>query len=147
MAGERTGLDCKAYRNTGSWGAPAWDEVPQFRDVSYDDERGQADVSSRGSKFRTTKGTLRDVTIEGELIWQRGNAVLTAIRQAYEAGNTVELAFMDGDITVTGAEGPHAHWEIVKFGRNEPLEEGVVVPITMKPGPYPAGEEPEWLIS
>lgn len=40
---------------------------------------------------------------------------------------------MDGDIQASGNEGLAGNFSVTNFSRNEPLEEGVTVSVTVKP--------------
>ena len=73
--GVKLGLHAKLYRNTGSGGTPAWNEIPNVRDVTLNLETGEADVSTRGNGgWRANIGTLKGVLPASlpEAIFRRG---------------------------------------------------------------------------
>lgn len=45
----KLGLNCKVYRNTGTYAQPTWDEIPNVRNVTLNLERGEADITSRAN--------------------------------------------------------------------------------------------------
>lgn len=130
---EKVGLDCKAYRNTGSYNAPTWSEVTIMRDLTLNLSKGEADVSSRGSRWKKMKSALKEASFEFEILGDTANAHYTALRNAYLNDTTLDLAFADGDITVGGTEYWRGDVEIFQFNRGEPLEDGAKVSVTAKP--------------
>ena len=133
----KLGLDAKLYRNTGTYITPTWDLIGNVKDVTLNLESGEADVSTRGNNgWRATVGTLKDASIEFEMVWDTGDMDFSAIRDAYFNNTTVELAVMDGLITGTGSSGSQglrATCRITNFSRNEALEEALTVSVTAKP--------------
>lgn len=140
----KLGLDAKLFRNTGTYGTPAWNEIKNVRDVTLSLEAGEADVTTRGNNgWRATVATLKDGSIEFEMVWDSEDDDFTAIRDAFLNKAAVELAVMDGDILTTGSQGLRASFMVTSFSRNEPLEEAITVSVTMKPT-YSANP-PSWM--
>ena len=143
----KLGLDARLYRNTGSYASPVWESLLDIKDLTLSLEKGEADVSTRGSGgFRLTKGTLKDASIEFQL---QHNSETTptaqrkALRDAFLGNAGVELAVMDGDITTVGTEGLRATFDVLNFSRNENLEESIVYDVTIKP--TLAANPPAWM--
>ena len=140
----RLGLDAKLYRNTGTYETPTWVEMTNVKDLTLNLESGEADVSTRGAGgWRATVATLKDGSIEFEMVWDTEDAGFTAIQQAWFGNTSIEFAVMDGDITTSGSQGLRATFSITKFSRNEPLEEALSVSVSAKPT-Y-AANAPEWM--
>lgn len=144
----KLGKDCKLYYSDAPLSAenpPAsasWNLIDNVRDVTLGMEKGEADVSTRGSGgFRQTLGTLKDASIDFEMMWESGDAAFSALQDAYMNGGELALAVMDGDIDVGGAEGLASNFSVMSFTRSEPLEEGVTVAVTIKPS-----SETEWYV-
>ncbi|MGL6097131.1 MAG: phage tail tube protein [Fimbriiglobus sp.] len=132
--GARLGLDAKLYRNTGSFLAPAWDEVDNVKDVTLTLEAGEADVTTRGNNgWRATVATLKDAGIEFEMVWDSADPDFSAFRDAFLNRGAVEVAVMDGPIAQSGSQGLRATCMVTKFTRTEPLEEAITVAVTIKP--------------
>ena len=89
------------------------------------------------------EASLKDGSIEFEMVWDTADAAFTAIQQAYFGNTPVEFAVMDGPITEAGSQGLRASFSITKFSRNEPLEEAITVSVTAKPT-Y-SDNPPEWM--
>ena len=140
----RLGMEAKLYRNTGTYGAPVWAEVGNVRDLTLNLEAGEADVTTRANDgWRATVATLKEGSIEFEMVWDTADAHFTAIQDAFFNNTSVEFAVMDGDITVAGTQGLRATMSITNFSRSEPLEEAVTASVSAKP--TFAANAPEWM--
>ncbi|MCE5280339.1 MAG: hypothetical protein ABFD92_07855 [Planctomycetaceae bacterium] len=143
--GKITGADCKLYHNTGTHAVPVWDEVPNVKDLNLTLEKPEIDMSTRGNGgFKATGVGLKDATVEFEMLWDTADTDFTAFQTAWNAGTPIELAVMDGDITVPGHHGLWATMNVLKFSRKEPLEGPVAVDVSLKPAP--AAVTPEWYV-
>ena len=140
----KLGMEAKLYRNTGTYETPDWEEITNAKDVTLNLEKGEADVTTRAnSGWRATVGTLKDGSVEFEMVWDTADEGFTAIQGAYFAGTAIEVAVMDGDIETAGSQGLRATMAVTNFSRNEPLEEAITVSVTLKPT-Y-AANAPEWM--
>ena len=140
----KLGLDAKLFRNSGLYATPTWNEITNVRDLTLNLEAGEADVTTRGNNgWRATVATLKDGSIEFEMVWDSDDTDFTAIRDAFLNKTAVELAVLDGDVVTTGSQGLRASFMVTSFSRNEPLEEAITVSVTMKPT-YSANP-PEWM--
>ena len=140
----RLGMEAKVYRNTGTWATPTWVEITNVRDVTLNLETGEADVTTRAnSGWRATAATLKEASVEFEMVWDTADAGFTAIKDAFFDGESIDLAVMDGDITQNGTQGLRAEFSITSFSRSEPLEEAITVSVTAKPA-Y-SQNAPEWM--
>jgi hypothetical protein len=121
-----------------------WNEVENVKDVTLNLEAGEADVTTRGNAgWRATVATLKDGSIEFDMVWDTEDDDFAALRDAFLNRSAVELAVMDGDIAATGSQGLRATFAVTKFSRNEPLEEAITVSVTVKPT-Y-SENPPEWM--
>lgn len=142
--GIKLGMEAKLFRNSGSYASPTWAEMDNVKDLTLNLEAGEADVTTRGNNgWRATVASLKDGSIEFEMVWDTADAAFTAIQQAYFGNTPVEFAVMDGPITEAGSQGLRASFSITKFSRNEPLEEAISVSVTAKPT-Y-SDNPPEWM--
>lgn len=140
----KLGLDAKLYRNTGTFGSPTWNEIKNVKDVTLNLEAGEADVTTRGNNgWRATVATLKDGSIEFEMVWDSADDDFSSIRDAFLNKTSIELAVMDGDVATAGSQGLRATCMITNFSRNEALEEAITVSVTAKPT-YSANP-PSWL--
>lgn len=142
--GQKLGMDAKLYRNSGTYELPTWVEIANVKDVTLNLEKNEADVTTRANNgWRATVGTLKDGSLDLEMLWDTDDAGFTAIKDAYFNGTSVEMAVMDGAIATVGTQGLRATMAVTNFSRNEPLEEAITVSVTVKPT-Y-AENAPEWM--
>ena len=140
----KLGMDAKLYRNNGTYEVPDWVDMTNVKDLTLNLESGEADVTTRANNgWRATAATLKDGSVEFEMVWDPEEDGFTAIQQAYFGNTSIEFAVMDGDITVPGTQGLRATMSITSFTRNEPLEEAMTVSVTAKPT-Y-ADQAPDWM--
>ena len=140
----KLGMNCKFYRSStaldGSANTPAtvsWTEIANIRDLTLNLEKGEADITTRANNgWRATAGTLKDGSIEFQMLWDTGDAGFDALQAAWANGTEIALAAMDGAIAVAGAEGFAPNFNVINFSRSEPLEEGVMVNVTVKPSSF-----------
>ncbi len=141
----KLGLDARIYRNTGTFAVPIWNEIKNVKDVTLNLEAGEADVTTRGNAgWRATVATLKDASIEFEMVWDTADDDFAAIRDTFLNRGAMEFAVMDGDFTVTGSQGLRATCMVTNFSRNEALEEAITVSVTVKPT-Y-AANPPSWVV-
>lgn len=140
----KLGLDAKMFRNTGTYATPVWNEIKNVRDVTLSLETGEADATTRGNNgWRATVATLKDGSVEFDMVWDAADDDFTALRDAFLNKTALDMAVMDGDIATSGSQGLRASFMITNFSRNEPLEEAITASVTVKPT-YSANP-PEWM--
>lgn len=129
------GLDAKLYHNTGTYGTPTWDEVTNCRNVTLNLEKSDADVTTRGgSGWRQTVTTLKDGTVDFNMIWDTSDTDFIAFRDAWLNNTQIDCWVLDGDSTTTGNQGLRAEFEVANFTRNEELEDALNVDVSLRPG-------------
>ena len=128
------GMNAGLYQDTaGSTDVELMTEVAHVKDVTLNLEAGEADVTTRSNGgWRATAPTLRECTVEFEMLWKPGDAVFDAIKNAFLNSSYVALAVLDQKNDVEGAQGPLGDFSIINFSRSEALEEGVMVSVTAK---------------
>ena len=88
--GVKLGMDAKLYRNTGTYASPTWNEVKNVKDVTLNLEAGSADVTTRGNGgWRANIATLKDASLEFEMVWDTADDDFAAIRTAFLGNSTV----------------------------------------------------------
>jgi len=126
--GVRLGMEAKLYYAVGGQGGQ-WNELTNVRDVTLNLESGEADVTTRANQgWRATIATLREASVEFEMVWDTADAGFTAIKDAYFNGDKIGLRILDAE----DGQGLQADFSITSFSRSEPLEEGITVSVTAK---------------
>lgn len=135
------GMLAKLYRNTGSTfltaAAFTGTEIDNVRDLTLNLDKATADVTTRGNGgWRATVGTLKDGSVEFEMIADKDDAHYTAIRSAWLSDTPIQFAVMSGPLTTPpepGSEGLVAVFSINSVSRAEPLEGAQMCSVTMTP--------------
>ncbi len=128
------GMNAGLYQGeAGETDPSAMTQVDNVKDVTLNMEAGEADITTRGnSGWRATAPTIRECTVEFQMVWKPGDTVFDAIKTAFLTAGTVALAVLDQLATVAGAQGPLGDFSITNFSRNESLEEAIVADVTAK---------------
>ncbi|MBN4052533.1 hypothetical protein JYT82_00300 [bacterium AH-315-K20] len=128
------------YKTGGVGGAGSWTELSNVKDVTLSLETGEADITTRANAgWRATVGTLKEASVEFEMVWDTADAGFTAIKDAFFNNVEIGLQVLDG----AAGSGLEADFSITNFSRNEQLEEALTVSVTAKVT-Y-AGTAPAWI--
>ena len=129
------GMDAKIYY--GPYAETPLDlsaltEMSNVRDVTLNLGSAQADHTTRANQgWRAQARTLRECTVEWEMVWRPGDAGFEAVRDAYLATNgLLHLAILDRAREEDAAEGIDADFSITQFNRTEPIEDVIKVAVT-----------------
>ena len=143
----KLGLDARLYRNTGAYSSVTWNEVKNVKDLTLSLEAGEADVTTRGNGgWRATIATLKDGSLEFEMVWDTADDDFTAIRTAFLTnGQRSSSRSLMAPYNTAGSQGLRAAMAITNFSRSEPLEEAIKVSVTAKPT-Y-SDHPPEWMVT
>lgn len=122
------GMNAKLFY--GSAESQATNELTNARDVTLNLETGEADVTTRANEgWRATAATLKDASIEFEMIVDQEDEGYAFIAAAFFANEPIALLCLDAE----NGEGLDADFMITSFSRSEPLEEAITVSVTVKP--------------
>ncbi|MCC6425712.1 MAG: hypothetical protein IT435_02705 [Phycisphaerales bacterium] len=126
----KLGMEAKLlYKVGGQGGGGGWLALGNTRDVTLNLEAGEADVTTRAnSGWRATVATLKEASVEFEMVWDTSDAGFTAIKNAFFGNDPIGLQVLDA----TGGQGLQADFSITNFSRNEALEEAITVSVTAK---------------
>lgn len=118
MATTRLGITSKFYYESGNFGTPAWLEVNDMKDVSYDFAWDTADGPSRASRVKSEAKTQLDIGVKA-MMKKTGtsacNAVITALLSPTA---NLDIMVLDGAKDVNGSRGIR-YESIVKQGNED----------------------------
>jgi hypothetical protein len=124
-------MECALYFGTA--GATANTIVDNIRDVTLDLSVAEADVTTRGNNgWRATVGTLKEGSVEFEMIWDTQDAFFTAVKNAWFNSGSIAALVLDA-AKAEGGQGLDADFAVINFQRSEPLEDAVKVSVSLKP--------------
>jgi len=138
------GKDAKLY-----WGATdavigAMTELTSVKDVTLNLDAADVDVTTRAnSGWRASAAGLKECTVDFDLqqIPLNADTAFVALRTAFLAGTTVELAILDGAKGTSNVQGPKGNFSITSFSRKEGLEDSIIISVTAKMSLFS-----EWLV-
>ncbi len=94
MANFVLGMNAKLFYGTA--GGPANTEMTNVRNVTLNLEAGEADVTTRANQgWRATAPTLRECSVEFEMIWDPSDAGFAAVKNAYLTNGLIALKVLD----------------------------------------------------
>lgn len=116
------------YKVGGVSGGGAWVEATNVRDLDWNLETAETDVTTRGNNgWRATEPTLSEGTVEFEMVWDNVDPAFNAFRAAYFARSAIGLRVFDAE-----GQGLEADFKITNLSRSEPLEEAITASLTLK---------------
>lgn len=125
--GALVGLEAKLFRGTA--GATATTEMENVRDVTRPDEKAEANISRRGSRWHVVKVTRRRVEVKWTMINDDNDPDVVALRGAYDSDTPLAFLILDK----SGGKGVDADWEITRFEESHPDETEQTISVTIKP--------------
>lgn len=134
------GKDFKLYRDTeandpyGYWASPSWSLINNVKDVTRGLEKAMADASVRGSSFRQKVGTLKDLSLDFQMVYDQTDPDLAAFEVAFYDDTNIPMASLDGPIGTVGSAGIRFIAQVAKFEQDEALENVGLVNISLVPG-------------
>ena len=123
------GLELFTGRNISTMATPVWDKIGVIRDESLELSKALVDVTTRLAQgWRLQRGSLKEATINIQLLYDTSDADFIAIQQAFFNDTPLILGLFDGDITQAGTyQGLHAQMNVSQFSQPRNLEDAVVV--------------------
>lgn len=123
----KLGLQAKLF--VGPAGTTASKELTNVKDVTLSLETGEADVTTRAARgWRVTAATLKEGSIEFEMVWDPGEEGFDMISNAFFSNGAIAIFVSDG-----AENGLDCDAVVTSFSRSEPLEEALTVSVTLKP--------------
>lgn len=140
----KLGFEGKLYFcAAGIGGTPTWTEITKAKNVTLNLSKNEADATTRANGgWKAVKGALKEASIEFDMPWDTTDATLTALQTAYLTNALIGIACMDGGITTAGSQGLWADIDVLEFTRDEPLDDGMGVKVTVKP--TISANAPQW---
>lgn len=125
----KLGMEAKLLYAAGGQSGGTWTAMDNVRDVTLSLEAGEADVTTRANEgWRATVATLKEASVEWEMVWDTADAGFTAIKNAFFNNDLIGLQILDE----ADGQGLQADFSITNFSRNEALEEAITVSVTAK---------------
>jgi len=142
---QKLGLNAVCYFKVGGVaGAADWLPLSNLKDLTLDLQSGEADVTTRAANgWRLKVATLKEASIEGEMLWDTSDGGFTALKNAFFTNSLIGILALDGPLSVVGNEGLKADCNVLSFTRDEKLEDALTVKIKLSPT-Y-STQPPQWV--
>lgn len=124
--GVKHGWEHKLYRNTGTFGSPTWDLVPNCVDMETPSAMTKSEASIRGNRAKLYAPGQLDWGLNWQMRYDPADTDLTAMRTAFFTGAAIDLMDMDGLIATSGTLGTRAICHLFGLGNPKPLD-GIAV--------------------
>jgi len=138
------GKDFKLYRNSDDPydNTPTWNLVSNVRDLTRNVEKTLADASTRGTDFRQKVGTMKDLTVDFQMVYDPTDEDYIAFEDAFYDGDVIEdgnieILILDGSIDTVGSKGIRFLGQVTKFTVNEALEDVGLTDVSLTPSYAP----------
>lgn len=103
------------------------------KDLTLSLEAAEADVTTRANAGWTgITPSLRTAEVTFDMVWKPADAGFVIFKDAFLSGDSIEMAVLDGDKSVSGSQGLKASFGITGFSRSEPLPDAIIVSVTAK---------------
>lgn len=99
------GINCKLFRNTGSYGAPVWSAVTGVSDFTVSPKWDFKEGSTRASRVKRGAKTLLGLEFKGKIKTDETDANYLAFLSALHGDAVLDVLAIDGnptDPTITG---------------------------------------------
>lgn len=127
------GMEGKLYFKVGGQGAVgSWTELGNCTNVSCSFEKGKADMTTRANNgYRANVGTLKELSIEFDMVFDPDDAGFTAIKDAFFGDTAEEQIVGIQCLSEEDGQGPQADMNVDTFGWTQNLEEGQKVKVAL----------------
>ena len=111
------GMNAKIYQGAAGADLATVTEMSNVKDVTLTLEAGEADVTTRGNQgWRATAPTLRECTVEFEMLYKPGEAGFEAIKTAFLSNGSICLAVLTGAVlTLVSAARGEQDTSLIEF--------------------------------
>lgn len=142
---QKLGLNAVCYYKVGGLAsATDWLPLTNIKNLTLNLESGEADVTTRGANgWRLKVATLKEASIEGDLLYDTADAGFAAVRNAFFGNLLIGILALDGPITEVGNEGLRCDASVLSFSRDESLEEALSA--KLKLSPTYSTSPPQWV--
>lgn len=113
------GINCKIYRNTGTYGSPTWSEVHLFSDVQISPSWAEALAQTRGYLLEASAKTLAKLEVTAKIRVKASDTNYAAIYAAELNRDLLDLMILNGEHDVNGVVGFRGEFQIYPTGQDQ----------------------------
>ena len=127
------GIDCRVYRNSGTYSSPTWSLVNPVIEVTVNLENSAFDASNRDSNYRLQLPALTDISVDLRMHKDKADADFEALEDAAQGRTNIDLLILDGVQTSGDSDGWRIQGFFTSWNESQPLEDAVTVDATFVP--------------
>ncbi len=132
----KLGMNAAAYYAASSTSAPTdasgMTLLDNITDVTCNFDKAEADITTRGnSGWRAKVTTVREATVDFEMIWDTEDAGFAAVRNAWLNDTTLAMAFLSEVSSSSTSEGIVGDFSVKTFTKSESLEDAQKVSVSL----------------
>ena len=102
--------------------------ISNCKDLTISLEKAEADATTRDNNgWRATVGTLKDASIEFQVVNKDGDTAFADLQTLYMSGDPVDVEISDVGASLV------LTCEVMQFNVTQNLEEAIVADVTLKP--------------
>lgn len=116
----KTGLNCKAYYNSGTYGSPTWVELTCVRDGRLNFALGEVEAGSRASGVEGFLPTRHQISADLTLVSSDTDTGFIYLWDAFVGRDQIDMLFLNGATNQNGARG--VRFDAYLFSANEGQE-------------------------
>lgn len=121
-------------------GAHTWQELTIVADVTVNQTRNKGTVKNRGLGSEKYLAGLKVRSIDLEITHEPDDALFQVIADAYDSGDPIGIAAMDGPIGTSGSYGLQMDVIVTEFTQTQPLEDSSNWKVKLEPAAKSAFE-------
>lgn len=117
------GIAHRLYYNTAQPDTPTWVQITIAKDIKVTADKEKVEITNRGhGETNRYAGGGVDIGFTFDVSNKPADAGFVALLASFTGKTSIELAAVDGDITVAGTQGVRAVCEVFKFERTAGLK-------------------------
>lgn len=134
---------------TNAYATPTWVEIDTVKNIALKVTSQTADIGMRrGKGWGSQMNSIKDLPIEVEALYEKGNAALNEFfLAAVTPRKFLDCVILDGPLIEAAggvaSKGMRAHFNISDWELGQQLADGQMVKFTMAVGYFIAGQEPK----
>jgi len=129
----KTGIKCKLYLNTATYGSPTWVAIDFISDLAVNAVWDEAEGNIRGERVKSVAKTLLSLEITGKIRASDTDTNYATIIGAALSDSTLDLMVLNGADDVNGTRGYRADFVVLGASEDQSLGAVIFDDITLKP--------------
>lgn len=127
------GIDCKLYRNGGTYGSPTWTEINEVKDLAVNGKWAEGDASTRASPVKQQEPTQLEIEVNGMVLVSLAGTNFVALDDAFIAKTLLDVLVLNKDSATNGARGYRCDMKLFDFSEDQKIDGVLYRAMVLKP--------------